>query len=209
MDGAVRGHQSPEPVSGNSSSHRLLPLAVVGLVVLAAGTLGVLGLLPNIGWNAGAEGTVDEIVPEHVGYPSTIWVRPPAELAPLFDSQVSRGRGQTGEHGSYMQFDIEEDGQVVVETWYVGQELPPTVPARRDLEADRYHEGGSWPGRELERGDIVADVAVACVRVVVTVNGTVAPDPDATAALADTIEERLAFWLEHTDADDVCAQVQP
>jgi hypothetical protein len=170
-------------------------LAAVGLVLVAAAALGLIGLLRGVSGNASAE----DAVAATVGYPPTAWVGAPAELAPLFDTQVSHGRGQTGEHGSYMQFDIEEGGQLVVETWYVGQELPPTVPARRDLEPDRYHDGGSWPGRELERGDVVADVAVDCVRVVVTVNGTAAPDPDATATLADTIEERVAAWLEQDD----------
>jgi hypothetical protein len=205
MDGPVREDQPAAPASDNTSSRRWWPLAIVGLAVLAAGVVGIAGLLPGGGPNASAETPIGE----SVGFPPTIWVGAPAELAPLFDLQVSRGRGQRGEHGSYLQYDIGHDGQLVVETGYVGQELPPTVPARRDLEADRYDEGGSWPGRELARGDVVADVAVDCVRVVVTVNGTAAPDPAATATLADTIEERVASWLAHTDDDEVCARVQP
>jgi hypothetical protein len=206
MHKPVMESQPPEWDSGTPSGRRAwLGIAgVVVVVVAAAVALGVAGLLPSVGSTASAVSPVGEAG----GFPPTIWIGEPAELAPLFDEQVSRGRGQRGEHGSYMQFDIGHDGQLVVETGYVGQELPATVPARADLEPDRYSDSLNWPGHEVERGEIIADVAVNCVRVVVTVNDTGAPDPDATATLADTIEERVRAWLDDSDRDDVCAQGQ-
>lgn len=195
MGSAVTTSEPPAAGShgGGRSRRRRWWLLGSAVVILVVGGLSLLV------WTDTFETSVSPPLP-----PSP-WVGAPHELHPVFDQRVTNGRGSTGRLGSYMQYDVGDAGQLVVETWYVGQELPATVPARPDSESAR--TGDSWDAVEVDRGQIIDDVEVECVRVVLTANGTPRADQDATAALSATIEERVAAWLADPNTGDVCAQV--
>jgi hypothetical protein len=151
----------------------------------------------------------------------------PTEVQPLFGDEIRGGGGQHGPGGSYQHFTVGDDGLLVVEAWYVGQEIPPTVPVyprpgltdeerhQRDLAFARGEDAyGQWqqemgldePLIAQQRGTIYADLEVACVRLLLWGNDVPDPDADALADLVELTEQRVAWWLDDPASGDPCEE---
>jgi hypothetical protein len=197
-----------------SAGSRLLLGAVFAVYVLGVGA---------VGWKLVAPERAD------VPLPPSRWVQAPMELDELFGVQVNTGVGDLNSSRSYMAYDVGEQGQLLVETWYVGQPVLETVPrrGRPGLTDQQRHERDvafargddayeAWrqemglddpPPPPLRRGPVFADLEIDCVRVIVS--GTDVPDPDPAAldALATMIEQRVTWWLDDPQTGEPCRQL--
>jgi hypothetical protein len=157
------------------------------------------------------------------GLPSPIQLLWPNELQPLFDEPMGGGGGGAGNSMSY---DVGDDAHVVVELLYVGQELPETVPPRRQepLTMEQRHErdlafaegedalarweeevGANRRYVELPRTPALIDLEVACLRLVVSAYGVPDPDPEGTESVEALLRQRVEEL--HAALGDVCDQV--
>jgi hypothetical protein len=194
-----------------STRQRRLVAGAVAVYVVGAGM---------IGWRLAA--------PEPSQIPPPTPMTLMTEVQALFDEEEIRGGGGLrGTERSYQRFTVGDDGLLVAESWYAGQETPATVPAyprpgltdeqrhERDLafargedayEQWRQERGLDEPLVARERGTIYADLEVECVRVLLSGHDVPEPDPDALAELVAVTEQRVAWWLERPASGGPCEQ---
>lgn len=162
--------------------------------------------------------------------PPAAWVQWPSEVQPLFNEETTGGSGVRNVEQSRQRFYVGDNGQLHIETVYVGQSLPDGVPRRsrpaltqqdrheRDLafaageeayQQWREEQGFDQPPQPpLQRGPVFADLEVDCVRVVLSGNDVAAPNPEALADLTEVIEHRVRAWLDDPASGEVCQQVR-
>ena len=149
------------------------------------------------------------------------------EVQALFDEDIRGGGGHRSPDGSYQRFTVGDDGLLVLETWYVGQEIPATVPTfpgpgltdeerhERDLafargedvyDQWRQERGLDGPLVAPERGTIFADLEIECVRVLISGTHVPDPDPGALTELVELTEQRVAWWLDDPASGEPCEE---